>query len=143
MISSKKDPVVNYNLITLPLWTNVIENNNNPSDCRLSVFDSVVEPAGNSASDNHHMAKTVTYDFHMLDGSTYPNVRTIDGNKKEVKLVSPNGMISWMNGLESDLNGDASEGKGNSTVSPIDSIFGIFRNFFLKIVNIFQRILGL
>ena len=89
------------------------------------------------------MAKVVTYDFHMLDGSTYPDVRTIDGNKKEVKLVSPNGMISWMNGLESDFNGEASEGTGNTNVSPFDSIFGVFRNFFLKIVNIFQRILGL
>ncbi|MEE0981817.1 MAG: prolyl oligopeptidase family serine peptidase, partial [Acutalibacteraceae bacterium] len=143
MISSKKDPVVNYNLVTLPLWSNVIKNNNNPANCRLSVFENVVEPAGGSASDNHHMAKVVTYDFHMLDGSTYPNVRTIDGNQKEVKLVSPNGMISWMNGLESDFNGEVSEGTGNTSVSPFDSIFSVFRNFFLKIVNIFQRILGL
>lgn len=143
MISSKKDPVVNYNLVTLPLWSNVLKNNNKPANCRLSSFENVVEPAGASASDNHHMAKVVTYDFHMLDGSTYPNVRTIDGNKKEVKLVSPNGMISWMNDLESNFNGEASEGTGNTNVSPLDSFLGIFRNFFLKIVNIFQRILGL
>ncbi len=143
MISSKKDPVVNYNLVTLPLWENVLKHNSQPDKCRLSSFDSVVEPAGNSASDNHHMAKTVTYDFHMLDGSTYPNVTTIDGNGLKLNLKSPNGLISWMNSLSSSFEGNASEGTGNINVSIFDTIIGFFRNIGLKIVNIFQRILGL
>ncbi len=143
MIASKKDPVVNYAAITTPLWNNVIKHNNNPQNCRLSSFDNVVEPAGASASDNHHMAKVVTYDLHMLDGSTYPNVTTINGSGLKVNLISPNGMIEWMNGLSSSFEGDASEGTGNVNVSIFDTFIGFFRNFILKIVNIFQRILGL
>lgn len=143
MIASKKDPIINYSTITMPLWNNVLKHNSQPQNCRLSSFENVVEPAGGSASDNHHMAKVVTYDLHMLDGSTYPNVTTIDGNGLKVNLISPNGMISWMNGLSSDFDGITSEGTGNIDVSIFDSIFGIFRNFILKIVNIIQKILGL
>lgn len=143
MISSKKDPVVNYNLVTLPLWENVLKHNTQPDKCRLSSFENVVEPAGASASDNHHMAKTVTYDFHMLDGSTYPNVTTIDGNGLKLNLKSPNGLIYWMNTLSSSFEGDAADGTGNTSVSIFDTIIGFFRNIGLKIVNIFQRILGL
>ena len=143
MISSKKDPVVNYATITTPLWNKVVKYNAHPENCRLSSFESVVEPAGSSASDNHHMAKVVTYDFHMLDGSTYPNVTTKNGNGQTVSLVSPNGMIKWMNSLSSDFDGGVTDGSGNVNVSIFDSIFGVVRNFFLKIVNIFQRILGL
>ena len=101
MISSKKDPAVNYDMVTQPLWKMLIENNSNPENCRLSSFDKVTEPAGNAASDNHHMAKTVTYDLHMLDGSTYPDLETIDGNGNTVKLDSPNGIIYWMNSVSS------------------------------------------
>lgn len=143
MISSKKDPVVNYTTITTPLWNKVVKYNAHPENCRLSSFDKVTEPAGNSASDNHHMAKVVTYDFHMLDGSTYPNVTTVNGNGQKVSLVSPNGIISWMNSLSSEFDGSAGDGSGNVNVSVFDTIFGVIRNFFLKIVNIFQRILGL
>ncbi|MBQ8576102.1 MAG: hypothetical protein IJ447_08675 [Clostridia bacterium] len=143
MIASKKDPIVNYTTITTPLWNNVVKHNSNPEKCRLSSFENVVEPAGASASDNHHMAKVVTYDFHMLDGSTYPNVTTKDGNGNTVSLVSPNGMIKWMNSLSSSYEGNAADGSGNVNVSVFDSIFGVLRNFVLKLVNIVQRILGL
>lgn len=143
MIASKKDPVVNYTAITTPLWNNVVKHNANPQNCRLSTFTDVVEPAGASASDNHHMAKVVTYDFHLLDGSTYPNVTTIDGKGLKVNLISPNGIISWMNTLESDFNGEESEGTGNVDVNAFDTIIGFFRNIVLKLVNIVQRILGL
>lgn len=143
MISSKKDPIVNYATITTPLWNRVVKYNSHPENCRLSSFESVVEPAGNSASDNHHMAKVVTYDFHMLDGSTYPNVVTVDGNGNTVSLVSPNGMIKWMNSVSSNFDGQPSEGSGNTNVSVFDVLFSGIRNIILKIVNIIQRILGL
>lgn len=143
MFASKKDPIVNYATITTPLWNNVIKHNAQPQKCRLSTFTDVVEPAGASASDNHHMAKVVTYDMHMLDGSTYPNVTTIDGNGLKVNLISPEGMISWMNSLESEFDGNEADGTGNVDVNIFDSIFGVFRNLILKLVNIVQRILGL
>ena len=142
MIASTKDPVVNYNLVTLPLWNTVCEYNENPENCRLSTFTNVAEPSGNSASDNHHMAKVVTYDMHMLDGSTYPDVTHKDGNGNEISLVSPNGMIKWMNSVSSDFDGNG-EVVDDFEISLPAEILNYIRNLILKVVNIVQRILGL
>jgi len=143
MISSKLDPVVNYKMVTLPLWNNVCKYNSNPEKCRLSSFSAVTEPAGNSASDNHHLAKVVTYDLHMLDGSTYPDVITETVNGEEIKLEGSEGLISWMNSISSEYDGTPGEESGNTTVTFITRFFNLFRNGFLKVVNIFQRLLGL
>lgn len=143
MIASKMDPVISYVATTQPLWNNVVKYNKHPENCRLSSFSSVVEPAGGSASDNHHMAKVVTYDLHMLDGSTYKNVTTEDGLGNTVTLNSPNGMIYWMNEVSSRYGGDAGSGSGNANVNMFTSALAMIRNFFLKIVNIFQRLFGL
>ena len=143
MICSKLDPVVNYTMVTLPLWNNVCKSNSNPENCRLSSFSEVTEPGGNSASDNHHLAKVVTYDLHMLDGGTYPNVTTENGKGEEVKLEGKEGLISWMNSVSSDFDGTPGEASGNISVSFFTYIVAFFRNIGLKIVNIFQRMLGL
>ncbi len=143
MIASKLDPVVSYPATTTPLWNNVCKNNNNPGNCRLSSFSSVKEPAGNGASDNHHLAKTVTFDFHMLDGSTYPDVTHEDGNGNRIALEGSNGIISWMNGLSSDYSGESGNDSGNINVNGLTNFFDAIRNFFLKIVNLFQRLFGL
>ena len=143
MISSKKDPAVNYTLVTQPLWKMLLENNSNPASCRLSSFENVTEPAGNAASDNHHMAKTVTYDLHMLDGSTYPYLETIDGKGNVVKLDSPNGLMYWMNSLSSDYDGTPTDDAGNANVNFFTYIISLIRNLGLKLVNIVQRMLGL
>lgn len=143
MIASSKDPVISYPATTVPLWNNVCKNNNNPENCRLTTIGSVKEPAGSGASDNHHMAKVVTFDLHMLDGSKYYDSETKDGNGNTLNLAAPNGMIYWMNGVSSDYGGTSGEGSGNINVSGITNIFDAIRNFFLKIVNIFQRLFGL
>lgn len=141
MIASTKDPVVNYALITTPLWSMVCSKNSHPENCRLTSFSDVVEPAGNSASDNHHMAKVVTYDMHMLDGSTYPDATHKDGKGNSVSLVSPDGMISWMNSVSSSYSADGEV--ADSQISFAERFINFFRNIIFKIVNIFQRILGL
>ncbi|MBE6811476.1 MAG: hypothetical protein E7523_01185 [Ruminococcaceae bacterium] len=143
MIASSKDPVISYIATTQPLWNNVCKYNNQPENCRLTTLSKVIEPAGGSASDNHHMAKVVTYDLHMLDGSTYLNATTVDGNGNTVSLVSPNGMISWMNGVSSAYGGETGSDSGNINVNPLTQALDLIRNFFLKIVNIFQRLFGL
>ncbi len=143
MLASIKDPVISYVATTTPLWNNVCKYNDRPALCRLSSFSNVVEPAGSSASDNHHMAKVVTYDLHMLDGSTYKNVTTKDGNGNAVTLDSPNGMITWMNSVSSEYEGSHGSGSGNTSVNGITRALSLIRNFFLKIVNIFQRMFGL
>ncbi len=143
MIASTKDPAVNYSLVTTPLWNNVRKYNSNPANCRLTTLTNVTEPAGNAASDNHHMAKVVTYDLHMLDGSTYPDATTVDGSGNTVSLKSPNGIINWMNSVSSNFDGTPSKGTGNTVVTIFERFFNIIRNLGLKVVNIFQRLLGL
>lgn len=143
MISSNLDPVISYVATTRPLWNNVVKYNDNPASCRLTSFSSVKEPSGGGASDNHHMAKVVTYDLHMLDGSTYPNVTHESGTGENLTLNSPNGLIYWMNGLSSSYGGEQGDGSGNINVNGFTSIFDAIRNFFLKIVNFFQRLFGL
>ena len=143
MIASNLDPVISYPATTTPLWNNVCANNSNPGNCRLTTLGKVKEPSGKGASDNHHMAKVVTYDMHMLDGSKYYDSETVDGNGNTLNLTSPNGMIYWMNSVSSDYVGDKGEGSGNINVSGLTNVFDAIRNFFLKIVNLFQRLFGL
>ncbi len=143
MIASTKDPAVNYTLVTTPLWNNVCEFNNNKANCRLTSLTEVVEPQGSSASDNHHMAKVITYDLHMLDGSTYPNATTVNGNGETVNLTSPNGLIYWMNEVSSDFDGTPAQEDTNFITAFVQRIVNIVRNLGLKVVNIIQRILGL
>ena len=143
MFASKLDPVVNYTLITTPLWSNVKKYNNNPEKCRLSSLSSVVEPGGASASDNHHLAKVVTYDFHMLDGSAYPNATTVNGNGETLSLASPDGIIYWMNSVSSDYTGEAGVDDSNILFDILEFMLNAIRNLGLKVVNIFQRLLGL
>ncbi|MBR3954681.1 MAG: hypothetical protein IKJ63_04330 [Clostridia bacterium] len=143
MIASSKDPVISYIATTQPLWNNVCKYNKQPENCRLTTLSKVIEPAGGSASDNHHMAKVVTYDMHMLDGSTYPNATTKDGKGNTVSLVSPNGMISWMNTVASSYGGVVGDDSGNIEVNILTHVLSVIRNAFLKNVNIFQRLFGL
>jgi predicted peptidase len=143
MLASELDPVVSYVATTKPLWNNVCKNSTQPENCRLSSFKSVKEPSGKGASDNHHLAKVVTYDLHMLDGSAYPDVSHQDGLGNGIALEGENGMISWMNGISSDYNGNAGNDSGNINVNGLTNFFDAIRNFFLKIVNIFQRLFGL
>ena len=79
----------------------------------------------------------------MLDGSTYPDVVTENGLGKEVKLEGSEGLISWMNSVSSDFDGTPGEESGNISVNFFTHILAFFRNLGLKVVNIFQRLLGL
>ena len=143
MIASELDPVVSYVATTKPLWNNLCKNNTQPENCRLSTFKSVKEPSGKGASDNHHLAKVVTYNLYMLDGSPYKDVSHEDGYGQRVLLENGNGMISWMNGISSDYSGAAGDDSGNINVNGFTNFFDAIRNFFLKIVNMFQRLFGL
>lgn len=143
LISSSKDPVISYPTSIVPLWNNIIKTNKQPDKCRFSVISDVKIPSGSSASDNHHVAKVITYDFHMLDGSAYVNTTHKDGNGNTLNLTSPNGIIGWMNTLSSEFGGEKGDGSGNVSVSGFTKIFAGIRNFFLKIVDMFQRLFGL
>lgn len=140
MFACSKDPIVNYNTDTMPLWKNVCYYNQNPSKCRLTTFSDVVAPDGQPTEGNHFLAKVVTYDMHLLNGATYPNATTVSGSGASVSLKSPNGIIAWMNSLSSSFGGNSITGTGNTNVTIVNGVLSIFRNIILKIVNIIQRL---
>ncbi len=143
LMASSKDPVISYPAAIQPLWNNIRECNSQPENCRFSTFGKVYNPDGTTASDNHHMSNVIAYDLDMLDGSTYPNLSTVDCNGNTVDLSGEKGMISWMNGLSSSFDGGAASDSGNISTNFFTDFFNGIRNFFLKIVNLFQRLFGL
>lgn len=141
LIASSKDPVVNYSLSTMPIWNRVCSYNDHPENCRLSTLGTVYLPDGSRSSDNHHLAGVITYDLHTLRNGNYPEMTTIDGNGNTVNMTSPNGLIKWISTVHSDFTGKKeSSGSG---VNVFEKVLEFLRNIGLRIVRIFQVILGL
>lgn len=141
MIASKKDPVINYALATLPVWNDVCKYNDHPENCRLSTFGTVYNPDGTKSSDNHHLAGVITYDLHMLDNSNFDDMTTVNGKGQTVVLNAPNGLIKWISSIHSGFKGTASSSE--TFVSFLKRIVEVLRNVLLQIVHIVQVILGL
>ena len=140
VFASKLDPIVNYPTVTLPLWDKICKYNANPKNCRLSSFGMVCNPDGKVAGENHRLFQTITYDFFTIDNKPYPNVETEDGNGNTVNFKFPNGMISWMRSIHSDFTGKRTSEGEKTNIFEYFLIF--FRNFFMKIGNIIQKMLG-
>lgn len=141
LIASKKDPIINYELATMPAWREICKYNDHPENCRLSSLGTVYNPDGTKSSDNHHLAKVITNDLHTLGEGLYPEMTTVDGSGNTVNLASPNGLIKWISSTHSDFD-------GNRQSQPKDVNFFVkiieaLRNFGLEIVHIVQVILGL
>lgn len=143
LLASKKDPIINYKLITLRIWDMILRTNKNVANCRLSTFGTVYNPDGTKSSDNHHLASVITYDLHTHDEGSYPELETIDGNGNVVDLTSPNGLIKWISNTYSDYDGSPAEGMGEIDYTFFEKLFASIRNGVFHIVHIIQVILGL
>ena len=141
LIASKKDPIINYALATLPTWNNICKYNDHPENCRLSSLGTVYNPDGSKSSDNHHLAKVITFDMHTLNGGLYPEMTTVNGAGKTVDLTSPKGLIKWISAIHSDFDGNRES--DSVRVNPFIKVIEAFRNIGLEIVHIVQVILGL
>lgn len=140
VFASKLDPIINYVTDTLIQWDKICRYNSNPENCRLSSFSKVVNPDGSKGDSNHRLYTTIMYDFFMLDGSAYENVTTVNGNGDTVLFEDSNGIISWMCNTHSSFDGTASD--NDADVGFISAMFIPMRNLFLKIANLFQKLLG-
>ncbi|MBR3835622.1 MAG: hypothetical protein IKJ69_02390 [Clostridia bacterium] len=140
VFASRLDPIISYPLNTMPQWEKICDYSFIPENCRLSTFDEVLNPDGTKGDSNHRLYTTIMYDFFTVDGSVYPNVTTVNGKGKTVKIEGENGMISWMCNTHSDFDGTSAD--DNAQVSILEMIFIPLKNLLFKIANIFQRLLG-
>ena len=140
IFASTLDPIVNYNLNTVPQWKKICEYNSNPENCRFSSFGKVVNPDGSKGDSSHRLYTTISYDLFMVDGSVYPNVTTINGNSEIVNLENSKGIISWMCNTHSSFDGTPS--KKDTFIDTATAFLIPFRNIVFKIANLFQRLLG-
>lgn len=140
VFASKLDPIINYATNTLPQWSLIKRHNANPENCRLSSFSLVKNPDGSLGDSNHRLYTTIMYDLFTDDGSVYPNVTTVNGLEETVAIEGEKGIISWMSKTHSSFTGAPAE--DDFSVNIASFILIPIRNLFLKVVNIFQRILG-
>lgn len=140
IFASERDPLVNYTLNVEPQWKKICDYNSNPANCRLSTFTEVLNPDGTKGDSNHRLYTTIMYDFFTVDGSSYSNVTTKNGNGLSVSIVGKKGIISWMSNTHSSFDGTPTP--PNSIPSMFDFMFIPLRNLLFRIANMFQKILG-
>lgn len=141
VFASNKDPIVNYSSNVLPQWEKICQYNSNPLNCRMSTFGEVLNPDGSKGDSNHRLYTTIMYDLFTDKGGVYPNVTTENGYGKIVSIRDGKGIISWMSNTHSEFDGESTS-NNNIFMSTLDIILIPIRNIFLKIANLFQRLLG-
>lgn len=104
IVSGKKDQAVNYDMTIKSTWKKILSQTNIPDKCRLSTLSKTCFPTGEPTSQEHMSWYSINYDLFSSTDKDYPNMSTIDGNKNSIKLIYPNGMISWLSKQESNYN---------------------------------------
>lgn len=138
LTSGVTDPLVNYFSMVMTTWNNIIAESNVAEDCRFSTLKNVLYPNGRLAPSGHHSWFAVNYDMFSLDNGDYPSLKTVDGNGDKVKLVYPDGMISWLSGFESDFDGTKAADGGNSEAYGSDAS----SNVFATVINFFKNLIA-
>lgn len=113
MTSGAKDNLVNYYAFATTTWKNIISQSNVAELCRYSILLSTLYPDGSRAYSSHLAWYSVNNDMFSEDNGLYPKMKTIDGNNKDVNLIYPDGMISWLSGFKSNYNGSPATDNGN------------------------------
>lgn len=145
VISSTRDPLVNYYFAVTPTWENLISVSNVAENCRLSTLTRVCYEDGKNTSSNHHAWFAVNHDMFSSSNGDYPNMTTVNGKGEDVKLTYPDGIISWLSQHTSDYDGAPTTGTGNIDIESVndriiaaDGIFDFFSLLFEAIVKVFS-----
>lgn len=146
LVSSTRDPLVNYYMGVYPTWEKIIAASSDPENCRFSTLTKVCYEDGTKTSSSHHAWFAVNHDLFSAENGDYPYMSTVDGNGNAVTLTYPNGMISWLSSHTSDYDGTPIEGTGNikpehNTENLLD-VNGIF-DFFKLLINALLMVIGL
>ncbi|MBQ3150222.1 MAG: hypothetical protein IJB86_03140 [Clostridia bacterium] len=146
ILSSTRDPLVNYYFAVTPTWEKLIGVSNVPESCRFSTFNRVCFPNGKKTSSNHHVWFAVNYDLFTTENGAYYNMSTVNGKGEEVTLNYPDGMISWLTSHTSDFDGTAIEGTGNikdgdqtDNMIALDGVREFFRHLINAIKSVFKN----
>lgn len=146
LVSSTRDPLVNYYLAVSPTWERITGLSNIPEECRFSTLTKVCYEDGKKAGSSHHAWFAVNHDLFSAENGAYPYMSTVNGVGEEVKLTYPDGMISWLTSHTSDYDGSTGEGTGNikpgSNTDSLIAVNGIF-DFFKLIINALLQVIGI
>ncbi|MBQ6467645.1 MAG: hypothetical protein IJJ61_06845 [Clostridia bacterium] len=102
---SKYDILAGYYVYGKDIWEQICRITKVPGNCRMSLLGKVCFPDGTKTDSNHHVWFASSNDMFAQDGGDYPNMVTTDAKGNEVKLVYPNGLISWLCSFTSSYSG--------------------------------------
>ena len=146
LISSTRDPLVNYYLAVSPTWERIISISSVPEECRFSTLTKVCYEDGKKCGSSHHAWFAVNHDLFSAENGAYPYMSTVNGVGETVTLTYPDGMISWLTSHTSDFDGTPCEGTGNikpdSNTDSLIAVNGIF-DFFRLLINALLQVIGI
>lgn len=146
LISSTRDPLVNYYLAVSPTWERIISISSVPEECRFSTLTKVCYEDGKKCGSSHHAWFAVNHDLFSAENGAYPYMSTVNGVGETVTLTYPDGMISWLVSQTSDYDGTPCEGTGNikpdSNTDSLIAVNGIF-DFFRLLINALLQVIGI
>ena len=144
LFTSKYDVVAGYHSTGKVVWEKICKFTNCPENCRFTLFGKVCYPDGKKTPSNHHVWFAVSNDMFTYDGGKYPNTVTTDANGKELELVYPEGVISWLNQFTSDYDG-TDDGFTNlaekNKTNDFDLLLGILKSLPLAFFDTIKAIL--
>ncbi len=143
LTSGVRDNLVNYYAMVMPAWKNVLAQTNVPESCRFSTLSITAYANGIPTLSPHHSWYAVTSDMFSSRNGDYPFMKTVDGNGKKVELTYPDGMISWLSGIEGDFDGAKATDEGNSEARTSDAMNGGFSYVISIIKNYIEYIISL
>ena len=138
--SSKKDELVNYNLMAKRLWKNIVAETNVPEMCRFSTLSQTAYPDASAAPGGHHAWYAVNYDMFSSADGDYPYMSTVDGNGNKVTLTYPEGMISWLSGMTSNYDGSSATDDGNKEAYDFNLNIDCITNMLRAIKRLFVKL---
>ena len=146
LISSTRDPLVNYYLAVSPTWERIISISSVPEKCRFSTLTKVCYEDGKKCGSSHHAWFAVNHDLFSAENGAYSYMSTVNGVGETVTLTYPDGMISWLVSQTSDYDGTPCEGTGNiksdSNTDSLIAVNGIF-DFFRLLINALLQVIGI
>jgi len=152
LLVSRFDIIAGYYTYSEDIWNRLCEKTNVPEECRLTLFGTVKYPNGKKTLSNHYVWFALANDMFTYDEGKYPNAVTTDATGKEIELISPDGVVSWLcahtsdySGGETQMNGTLAENPEGDYIKPVlKALFPLvsdgIKTVFYDIIDFFKNI---